>query len=193
MNIVVLISGNGSNLQAIIDACADGRIQGQVKAVVSSNPTAYGLERATQAGIPSYWISRKQKTYEQELLDCFAQMQPDLIVLAGYLGILSRELVQAYQGKIINIHPSLIPKYCGKGYYGIKVHQAVIAGREKESGATVHFVDQGIDTGQIIIQRAIPVLAKDSPQTLADRVLAVEHQILIEAIQAIEKQLCLPE
>jgi len=188
--IVVLVSGGGSNLQAIIDRVWDGAIpNAEIACVISSKPDAYALTRAEQAGIKGVVVSAadypNQEDRTKALLDALRAAQPDLIVLAGYMRVLEPAVIEQYAGRIINIHPSLIPKYCGKGFYGERVHQAVLAGGETVSGATVHFVDEGIDTGDIILQRQVPVEEGDDAASLAARVLTVEHQILPEAIRII--------
>jgi len=184
--IAVLISGGGTNLQAVIDACEAKKIPGQVVGVISNKASAYGLERAKNHLIKELYIGKKNYPSPADrtgaLIDALNEMQPDLVVLAGYLEILRPEFIEAFRGKIINIHPSLIPKYAGKGYYGLKVHQGVIENKEKYSGATVHFVDEMIDTGQIIIQESLRVLENDTPESLQKRVLKIEHDILVRSI-----------
>ena len=182
--VAVLVSGGGTNLQAIIDKVADGQLpQVELVKVISSKEGAFALERAAKAGIPGV-VAKGQDDVLNELKACGAEM----IVLAGYMKVLSKEIIKEYRNRIINIHPSLIPKYCGKGFYGIRVHEAVIAGGETESGATVHFVDEGVDTGEIILQEKVPVLPEDTPEELAARVLEVEHRILAEGLKiAIER------
>lgn len=186
----VLVSGGGTNLQAIIDSIEAGRIKdAEIACIISSNPDAYALERGKKHGIRTYVIDKKSYPDMAERTDAIMETlqaeKTDMIVLAGYMSILESKLVKKYEKRIINIHPSLIPKYCGKGFYGHHVHEAVIAAGEKESGATVHFVDEGVDTGEIIIQRKAPVMPGDTPSDLADRVLEVEHQILTEAINKV--------
>jgi phosphoribosylglycinamide formyltransferase-1 len=184
--IAVLASGGGSNLQALIDAVEEGALKGQLELVVADRRDAYALERARSHGIPARLIDRKackdKKDFDGQLLDCLHALKPDLIVLAGYLSIISRELVKEYQGKIINIHPSLIPSFCGKGFYGERVHQAAIDYGVKLSGATVHFVDENTDTGPIILQEAVPVLPSDDAKALGERVLEIEHRLLVKAV-----------
>jgi phosphoribosylglycinamide formyltransferase-1 len=190
--ISVLVSGNGSNLQCIIDAVEDGRIpNSKIVGVISSNENAYALERARQHEIPATAITKHEYADIRDRMDAILQVlegeNPDLIVLAGYLSILPPKVVQKYKGQIINIHPALLPKFGGKDFYGIHVHEAVLEAGETESGATVHYVDEGVDTGKIILQEKVPVLPGDDPQTLRERVLEVEHKILPEAIAMIEK------
>ena len=175
VNIGVLISGSGTNLQAIIDNVALGNIKGQIKLVISNRKDAYGLTRAKNAGIKSLFIDRKdfnsEEEYNRKLIEEFEREEVELIVLAGYLRILSKDFVQKYRGRIINIHPSLIPSFCGKGCYGDKVHQMVLESGVKITGATVHFVDEGTDTGPIILQKAVEVKDDDTVETLKERVL----------------------
>ncbi len=186
--VAVLVSGGGTNLQAIIDKVAAGELpQAELVKVISSKEGAFALERAAKAGIATV-VAKEQDDVLAELRACGAE----IIVLAGYMKVLSPEIIKNFRNRIINIHPSLIPKYCGKGFYGMRVHTAVIEGGEKESGATVHFVDEGVDTGEIIMQEKVPVLEGDTPEDLAARVLKVEHRILAEglkkAIERLEKE-----
>ena len=188
INISVLVSGGGSNLQSLIDRIEDGYLdKAKIVQIISSNPKAYALERAEKSGIPRICIDKKQWPEEKErfqmILKSLRDADTDLIVLAGYMSILDPELIEAYRDRIINIHPSLIPKYCGKGFYGKHVHHAVLEGGETESGATVHFVDEGVDTGRIILQETVPVEPGDTEDTLAARVLTVEHRILPQAVK----------
>lgn len=177
--VAVLVSGGGTNLQAIIDRVKDGRLpQVELVKVIASKEGAFALERASKAGIPAA-VAREQ----QEVLDELEKSEAQIIVLAGYMKVLSPDIIERYRNRIINIHPSLIPKYCGKGFYGIRVHRAVIEGGEKESGATVHYVDEGVDTGKIILQEKVPVLEGDTPEELAARVLETEHRILAEGLK----------
>lgn len=191
LKIGVLISGGGTNLQAVIDACETKVIDGAVVGVISNKFKAFGLERAKKHQIPHFYIGKAYhedpKVRTKEIVKIFEDLQVDLIVLAGYLEILQPELIQAFENRIINIHPSLIPKYAGKGYYGMKVHQAVIDNRETESGATVHYVDEGVDTGSIIIQGKVAVLSDDTKESLQKKVLEIEHRILIEAINKVRE------
>ena len=186
--VAVLVSGGGTNLQAIIDKVSDGSLpQVELVKVIASKESAYALERAAKAGIETA-VAKEQPQVLEELEASGAE----IIVLAGYMKVLSPEIIKKYRNRIINIHPSLIPKFCGKGFYGIRVHNAVIAAGEKESGATVHYVDEGVDTGEIILQEKVPVLEGDTPEELAARVLKTEHVILAEglkiAIQNLEKE-----
>ncbi|HHU49230.1 MAG: phosphoribosylglycinamide formyltransferase [Caldicoprobacterales bacterium] len=182
----VLLSGGGTNLQAIIDTIEHGNIAADINLVLSDRPDAYGLIRAEKRGIPAYCINRKKfkdaGSFNEAILEKLTAHHVEYIVLAGYLSILSPKLVECYRNKIINIHPSLIPAFCGKGYYGDKVHQAVLDYGVKLTGATVHFVDEGTDTGPIIFQKAVEVLPDDTVETLSRRVLAVEHELLPKAV-----------
>ena len=178
LNIGVLISGGGTNLQAIIDETKSGGINGTVKLVISNKENAYGLERARLSKIKAVY-----ETDEDKIIELLKENNIDLIVLSGYLKIITPKFVDEFRNKIINIHPSLIPSFCGKGYYGEKVHQGVIDYGAKVTGATVHFVDEGADTGAIIMQEAVNVEQDDDAKSLAKRVLEVEHRILKESIR----------
>ena len=178
LNIGVLISGGGTNLQAIIDETKSGGINGTVKLVISNKENAYGLERARLSKIKAVY-----ETDEDKIIGLLKENNIDLIVLAGYLKIITPKFVDEFRNKIINIHPSLIPSFCGKGYYGEKVHQGVIDYGAKVTGATVHFVDEGADTGAIIMQEAVNVEQDDDAKSLAKRVLEVVHIILKESIR----------
>ena len=190
-DIVCLVSGGGTNLAAIIKAIEDGSIKNvRIKSVISNNADAYALERAKDAGIESKCISPKsfsnRDDFNKALLDELKSQNPDLIVLAGFLVNISKDIVDAFENKIINIHPSLIPSFCGKGYYGLKVHEAALKRGVKVTGATVHFVDTGIDTGKIIIQKAVNVLPGDDAKTLQRRVMEeAEWIILPKAVEMI--------
>lgn len=177
----VLVSGGGTNLQTLIDSVEAGGINGEIALVISDREKAYALERAEKHGIKAVYIDRRSCTERimQELQD----MDIELVVLAGFLSILDIELVKAYEGRIINIHPSLIPSFCGKGFYGEKVHKAAVEYGVKLSGATVHFVDEGTDSGPIILQEAVQVYPEDTAEQLAERVLQVEHRLLPEAVR----------
>lgn len=176
-NIAVLVSGGGTNLQSIIDAVEAGKINGQIKLVISNKEGAYGLERAKKHNIRAVF-----EKDEQAIIDIMKENEIDLVVLAGFLKILSPNFTKAFENRIINIHPSLIPSFCGKGYYGLKVHEAAIEYGVKVSGATVHFVDENADTGPIIRQDTVEVFAVDSPQDLQQRVLKIEHKILSQVV-----------
>ena len=177
--VAVLVSGGGTNLQALIDKVADGQLDDvEIVRVISSREDAFALTRAEKAGITTA-VAREQ----QEVLKELKASGAEIVVLAGYMRVLSPEIIAEYRDRIINIHPSLIPKYCGKGFYGMRVHKAVIEAGEKESGATVHYVDEGVDTGAIILQAKVPVLDGDTPETLAARVLETEHEILARGLE----------
>lgn len=177
--VAVLVSGGGTNLQALIDKVADGQLDDvEIVRVISSREDAFALTRAEKAGITTA-VAREQ----QEVLKELKASGAEIVVLAGYMRVLSPEIIAEYRDRIINIHPSLIPKYCGKGFYGMRVHKAVIEAGEKESGATVHYVDEGVDTGVIILQEKVPVLDGDTPETLAARVLETEHEILARGLE----------
>jgi phosphoribosylglycinamide formyltransferase-1 len=188
INIAVFISGGGSNLQALIDAERAGEFDGAAKIalVLSSNKAAYGLSRAAESNIKTAVFEKKDypglEDMDGKIAVLLAKNKIDFIVLAGYLNILTGGLIEKYKNKIINIHPSLIPAFCGKGLYGIKVHRAVVDYGVKVTGATVHFVDGGADTGAIILQQSIPVEDGDNPESLQRRVLELEHRLLKEAV-----------
>ena len=181
----VLISGGGTNLQAIIDACSEKKINAEVVVVISNKEHVYGLERAKKAGIDAISIDPKKfrnLEYDLELIKELEKRDVELVVLAGFLRVLSPKFIDKFRGKIINIHPSLIPQFCGEGFYGEKVHQAVLDSGSESSGATVHFVDEGTDTGEIILQESVEVLKDDTVESLQKRVLIVEHKILVKAL-----------
>jgi phosphoribosylglycinamide formyltransferase-1 len=186
--IAVCVSGGGTNLQAILDRIADGVIANvEVSLVVSNNKNAYALERARQAGIPAVCVTRKdygsREEFNAALVKAVDQAEVDFIVLAGFLVIIPEEMIRRYRNRILNIHPSLIPSFCGTGYYGLKVHEAVLARGVKVTGATVHVVDEGTDTGPIILQKAVEVRQEDTPEVLQRRVMEeAEWNILPEAI-----------
>lgn len=191
LKIVVCVSGGGTNLQAIIDGVKDGTITNtQIVGVISNNRNAYALERAKQAGIPAVCVSPKdyinRDLFNEALLHTVNEMQPDLVVLAGFLVTIPVQMIEAYENRIINIHPSLIPSFCGVGYYGLKVHEGALARGVKVSGATVHFVDDGTDTGPIILQKAVEVKQGDTPKVLQQRIMEeAEWKILPKAIDMI--------
>jgi len=190
MNIGVLVSGRGTNLQAIIDASKEGKIKSRVVVVISNKRDAYALLRAEKEGIPAFFLSSKNKTpeeYDKEIIGIFENYKVDLVVLAGYLKILSGVLIERYKDRIINIHPALLPSFGGKGFYGENVHRAVLDAGCRVSGCTVHFVRLEIDKGPIIVQKCVEVLDNDTPETLAERILPHEHQALVEAIKIIEE------
>ena len=188
MNIVVLVSGGGTNLQALIDAQKRGEIEnGRISCVISSNPDAYALERAKENGIPTRVIPRKNyddiHAYSKAVRDALIEEKADLIVYAGFMIILDSQVVEAFEGKMINVHPALIPSFCGKGFYGLHVHEEVLKSGVKLTGATVHFVTEDCDAGQIISQKAVPVSDDDTPQTLQRKVMEqCEWKILPQAV-----------
>ena len=185
-NIVAMVSGGGTNLQAIFDAIDRGEIDGQVTMVISSARKAYALERARMRGIPTLALPLKAfkppEECQQARHDALVKANPDLIVLAGYLGILGEKTIRAFKGRILNIHPALIPSFCGKGMYGHHVHEAALKYGVKLSGATVHFVSEDIDAGPIVFQGSVPVMDDDTPDSLAARILPVEHELLPRAV-----------
>lgn len=177
LNIAVCVSGGGTDLQSIIDACEAGKINGQIRLVISNRKKAYGLERARLHGIQAEWIKD-----EDEILKRFEEEKIDVVVLAGYLAIVGDKLLARYKNRIINIHPSLIPSFCGPGFYGMHVHEAVFKRGVKVSGATVHFVTGEVDGGPIILQRAVDISDLETPEDIQARVLEIEHEILPEAV-----------
>lgn len=177
LNIAVCVSGGGTDLQSIIDACEAGKINGQIRLVISNRKKAYGLERARLHGIQAEWIKD-----EDEILKRFEEEKIDVVVLAGYLAIAGDKLIEQYKNRIINIHPSLIPSFCGPGFYGMHVHEAVFKRGVKVSGATVHFVTGEVDGGPIILQRAVDISDLETPEDIQARVLEIEHEILPEAV-----------
>lgn len=177
LNIAVCVSGGGTDLQSIIDACEAGKINGQIRLVISNRKKAYGLERARLHGIQAEWIKD-----EDEILKRFEEEKIDVVVLAGYLAIVGDKLLEQYKNRIINIHPSLIPSFCGPGFYGMHVHEAVFKRGVKVSGATVHFVTGEVDGGPIILQRAVDISDLETPEDIQARVLEIEHEILPEAV-----------
>ncbi len=175
-------------MQALLDAQDAGELgKGKIVQVISSRKDAFALARAANHGVLSTVIDQNHfpdlGKRNEAILGALQSVSTDMVVLAGYMKVLSSQVVEAYPGRIVNIHPSLIPKHCGKGMYGIRVHQSVIESGEKESGATVHLVDEGVDTGKILVQERVPVLQGDTPEILAQRVLAVEHKILPVAVR----------
>ena len=177
LNIAVCVSGGGTELQSIIDACEAGKINGEIRLVISNRKKAYGLERARLHGIQAEWIKD-----EDEILKRFEEEKIDVVVLAGYLAIVGDKLIEQYKNRIINIHPSLIPSFCGPGFYGMHVHEAVFKRGVKVSGATVHFVTGEVDGGPIILQRAVDISDLETPEDIQARVLEIEHEILPEAV-----------
>lgn len=191
LNVVVMVSGGGTNLQAIIDAVEAGTITNtRLAGVISNNKNAYALERAAKHGIPTACVSPKdfenRGQFNQKLLETVDGFEPDLVVLAGFLVVIPPEMTSKYRNRMINIHPSLIPSFCGTGYYGLRVHEAALARGVKVAGATVHFVDEGTDTGPIILQKAVEVRQGDTPKELQRRVMEqAEWKILPRAIDLI--------
>lgn len=191
LKIAVLVSGGGTNLQAVMDAIEDGTIQNaKIEVVISNNKNAYALERAAGKGIPNLCISPKEfesrEAFNEAFLLAVNSYQVDLIVLAGFLVVIPPQMIAEYRNRIINIHPSLIPSFCGTGYYGLKVHEGVLERGVKVTGATVHFVDEGTDTGPILLQKAVSVEEGDTPQKLQRRVMEqAEWKLLPEAIHLI--------
>ena len=194
LRVCVCVSGGGTNLQAIIDAIDAGTItNAEIVQVISNNKNAYALERARNKGIAATAVSPKdfadRALFNEAFLACLDEAKPDLIVLAGFLVVLPPMMIEKYEGRIINIHPSLIPSFCGKGFYGLKVHEAALARGVKVTGATVHYVDAGTDTGPIILQQAVEVQPDDTPEILQKRVMEqVEWQILPRAINMIANE-----
>lgn len=191
LKICVCVSGGGTNLQAIMDAIDAGKItNAQIVRVISNNRGAFALERAKSKGIDAVAVSPKdyedREDFNRAFLNCMDDVKPDLIVLAGFLVVLPPMMIKKYEGRIINIHPALIPSFCGKGFYGLKVHEAVLARGVKITGATVHFVDEGTDTGPIILQKAVEVRPNDTPEVPQQRVMEeAEWEILPQAINMI--------
>lgn len=185
VKLAVLISGNGSNLQAIINAIAEESLHAEICCVVSDHPKAYGLQRAKFVGIPTHTVQRGENM--SQTLSVFVK-EADYIILAGFLSILSVDFCKQWRKRIINLHPSLLPKYGGKGMYGNFVHQAVINNNEKESGATVHWVTEEIDKGAILLQESCPVSPHDTAATLAQKVHQIEHRILLKALEKLSTQ-----
>ena len=194
LRVGVLVSGGGTNLQAVLDAIDNGEINNaEVKVVISNNRSAYALERARNHGIDALCISPKEfesrALFHNELLSRIDEYDLDLIVLAGFLVTIPEAMIQKYRNRIINIHPSLIPSFCGTGYFGLKVHEAALARGVKITGATVHYVDEGTDTGPIIVQKAVEVNEGDTPEELQKRVMEeAEWVILPQAIALIAKE-----
>lgn len=186
LRVLVCVSGGGTNLQAIIDEWKAGKLgETEIVRVISNNPGAYALTRAKEAGIEGVCVSPKEfaerADFHKALLAAIDEAKPDLIVLAGFLVVVPEEVIQKYRNRIINIHPSLIPSFCGTGYYGLKVHEAALARGVKVSGATVHFVDEGTDTGPIILQKAVEVKEGDTPKDLQLRIMEEAEWVILPA------------
>lgn len=196
LKVAVMVSGGGTNLQAILDAVDNGTIRNaEIVAVVSNNPYAFALERAKKHGVPSFCVSPKEYGTREEfhaaLLQTLKNSEADLVVLAGCLVVIPETIIREYQGRMINIHPSLIPSFCGTGYYGLKVHEEALKRGVKVTGATVHFVDEGTDTGPILLQKAVEVKEGDTPKTLQQRVMEEAEWILLpKAIDMLANQEC---
>ena len=199
LKICVCVSGGGTNLQAVMDAMESGSItNAEIVRVISNNKKAFALERARNKGIDAVAVSPKdygdRALFNEALLKCVDEAAPDLVVLAGFLVVLPPAMITKYQGRIINIHPSLIPSFCGKGYYGLKVHEAALARGVKVTGATVHFVDEGTDTGPILLQKAVEVKEGDTPEVLQRRVMEEAEWILLpKAIDMLAQKALGPE
>ena len=193
--IAVLVSGGGTNLQALLDAEKRGEIpHGEIVLVISSNPTAYALERAKAAGVPALAFSKKklggQEAFEKALLTALSEAKADLIILAGFLSILSGDFTARYEKRILNVHPSLIPSFSGEGFYGLRVHEAALARGVKVTGATVHFVNEIPDGGEILLQKAVAVEEGDTPEILQKRVMReAEWKLLPEAAERVSKKI----
>lgn len=193
--VAVLVSGGGTNLQAILDAQAAGRISsGRVVLVLANNPNAFALERARRAGVATAVVTRKeagsQEAFEDRILEALAAAEIDLIVLAGFMAILSQRFTDRYDHRILNVHPSLIPSFCGAGFYGLKVHEAALAKGVKVTGATVHYVNEIPDGGEIIAQKAVEVLPGDTPEILQRRVMEQAEWILLpRAVEEVSAKL----
>ena len=194
-NIAVLVSGGGTNLQAIIDAKAAGKIpSGDIKLVISNNSNAYALTRAANAGIASAVITKKecgsQEAFEARIIEALTEADIDIIVLAGFMSILSEDFTSRYPKRILNVHPSLIPSFCGKGFYGLKVHEEALKRGVKVTGATVHFVNEIPDGGEIIFQKAVDILDGDTPEVLQRRVMEQAEWILLpKAVEYVSRQI----
>ena len=193
VKIAVLVSGGGSNLQAIIDYAKEGNIpHGELSLVISSTKDAYALVRATMAGIPTRVVSRRDDpdNFEEKILAAIEEYKIDMIVLAGFMSILSEDFIKKYPERIINVHPSLIPAFCGKGFYGLRVHEAALEYGVKVTGATVHFVNEIPDGGEIILQKSVKIRKGDTPELLQRRVMEqAEWKILPRAVELVSKEL----
>ena len=195
VKIAVLVSGGGTNLQALIDACKSGIIKsGRIELVISSNPNAYALQRAASANIPTAVVSKKecgsQEIFEEKIKELLFENGIDLIVLAGFMSILSEDFTRTYPERIVNVHPSLIPSFCGKGFYGLRVHEAALEYGVKVTGATVHFVNEIPDGGRIILQKSVAIRKGDTPEILQRRVMEkAEWKILPRAVELVSKEI----
>jgi len=193
LTLACLASGSGTNLQAIIDHIESEQLSAKISVVIVNEPGAYALERARRHGLPAFLVNHRhfksRSDFDRALMEIIDRHGADLICLCGFLRILTPSFIEHYPNRIINIHPALLPKFGGRGFYGHKVHEAVLAAGETESGCTVHFVDAGVDHGPIILQRKVPVLPDDTPETLAQRVLAEEHLAYSQAISLLAEKL----
>jgi phosphoribosylglycinamide formyltransferase-1 len=193
IRLAVFVSGSGSNLQSIIDNCANGMIPGEVVLVISNKKDAYGLVRAEKAGITGVVHRRKSfpdgETADRHMVELLEKNNIDLIALAGYLKMIPPAVIEKFRGRLVNIHPALLPKYGGKGMYGIRVHRAVLEAGESESGVTIHIVDEIYDHGQIVAQEKVPVQSGDSPEDLAARILKVEHTLYPKTIKRLAEEI----
>ncbi|MCA6072758.1 MAG: phosphoribosylglycinamide formyltransferase [Endomicrobium sp.] len=191
MRLAVLVSGGGSNMQSIIDSTKTGILKGlaQVVLVISNNPNAYALKRAKNENIKSVCVERKnfndEKSFNNTMLEELKNADVGIVCLAGYMRMIGHEIIKTYHGRVLNIHPALLPKFGGKGMYGHRVHEAVVKAKEPKSGATVHFVEEEYDTGEVIIQQEVEVSEADTSQDVAKKVLAVEHQVYPKAIKKV--------
>ncbi len=187
LRIAVMVSGGGTNMQTIIDEIKNKNINGSIEIVISSKDDAFALKRAENCGIENICIGKKDfsdlEMRTKKIMEVLDKRKIDFIILAGYMSIIDKKIIEKYHNRIINIHPSLIPSFCGRGYYGAKVHEAVLEYGVKITGATVHFVDEGTDTGPIILQEAVEVKPEDTVETLAAKVLKVEHKLLPKAVK----------
>ncbi|MEE8577075.1 MAG: phosphoribosylglycinamide formyltransferase [candidate division Zixibacteria bacterium] len=193
VKVAVFISGSGTNLQSLIDSCTDANFPTEITLVISSKKKAFGLERARNHSISAVVLRKKdfgtEQEYADEMLKTLKKHHIEIICLAGYLKLIPSSIVRYFENRILNIHPALLPKFGGAGMYGMKVHEAVIAARESESGPTVHIVDDIFDHGRIFMQRKVPVLPDDTPEVLQKRVLAVEHELYPEALEKLAKEI----
>lgn len=193
VKVAVFVSGSGTNLQSLIDSCADASFPAEITLVISSKKKAFGLERAHNQSIPAVVFRKKDFGTEQEYADAMLKTLKDhhieIVCLAGYLKLIPSSIVRHFKNRILNIHPALLPKFGGDGMYGMRVHEAVIAGGESESGPTVHIVDEVYDHGRVFMQRKVPVLPDDTPDVLQKRVLAVEHELYPEALEKLAKEI----
>lgn len=193
VKVAVLISGSGTNLQSLIDSCADENFPTEIALVISSKKKAFGLERARNHSIPAVVLRKKdfgtEQQYADKMLKTLKEHHIEIVCLAGYLKLIPSSIVRCFENRILNIHPALLPKFGGAGMYGMRVHEAVIAAGESESGPTVHIVNEVYDHGRVFMQRKVPVLPDDTPEVLQKRVLAVEHELYPEALEKLAKEI----